>query len=148
MKRVIDTNDVFQHQYAMKTLRKARVRKTLGRPGLVLAHFHESGGHSLRPPLCRAPGRSTSVADDPMHELAVMKKLNHPNIIRLKEVILDEEDNHKVYFIMEYLPYGTILQGLAPDEPLGAESVYIYMRDIIYGLEYCKFHSRVRPALR
>ena len=38
-------------------------------------------------------------------EIAVMKKLDHKNVIRLHEVINDEEDD-KIYLIMDYAEKG------------------------------------------
>ncbi len=36
-----------------------------------------------------------------MREIAIMKKLNHPNIIRLHEVIDDNEED-KIYMVMDF----------------------------------------------
>jgi len=42
-------------------------------------------------------------------EIDVQKNLNHPNIVKLFEVIDDEEDE-KLHMVMEYCPYGEILK--------------------------------------
>lgn len=48
-----------------------------------------------------------------IQELSVLKKLSHPNVMRLVEVIDDlEEDN--LFFIMEYVDGGAIAE-LEPD---------------------------------
>ena len=41
-------------------------------------------------------------------EIAVMKKLQHKNIVKLSEVINDKNDNN-IYLVMEYLQKGAIL---------------------------------------
>jgi len=51
-------------------------------------------------------------------EIALLKKTNHPNIINLKEVIIEEKTD-KVYFIMDYLKNGS----LQPLEDLSEKSV-------------------------
>ena len=40
-----------------------------------------------------------------MREIDIHKMLNHPNIIRLHEII-DDQDDDKVYLIMEYAAQG------------------------------------------
>jgi len=37
-----------------------------------------------------------------------MKKLDHPNIVKLHEVI-DDEEYHKIYLIMDFVRRGAIL---------------------------------------
>ena len=44
-----------------------------------------------------------------MREIDIHKMLNHPNIVRLHEVIDDDADD-KVYLIMEYAVNGRIMQ--------------------------------------
>ena len=41
-------------------------------------------------------------------EVAIMKKIDHPHIVKLYEVI-DDPDDHKIYMVMEYMQKGAIL---------------------------------------
>lgn len=45
--------------------------------------------------------------DNLLSEIAIMKKLKHPNIINLVEVI-EEKQSDELYIIMEYVPNGTL----------------------------------------
>ena len=36
-----------------------------------------------------------------MREIAIMKKLDHPYLVRLHEV-MDDEENEKLYMVMDY----------------------------------------------
>lgn len=41
-------------------------------------------------------------------EIAIMKKINHPNLLTLYEVIEDPEDK-KMYMVMEYIDWGPLM---------------------------------------
>ena len=43
--------------------------------------------------------------EDVLREIAVMKKLNHPNVIRLHEVINDADDD-KIFLVLDYAEKG------------------------------------------
>ena len=50
----------------------------------------------------------TNLLKDSLKEIAILKKLNHPNIIKLYE-ILHNYQKEKIYLIMEYAEYGDIV---------------------------------------
>ena len=51
----------------------------------------------------------TNLLKDALKEIAILKKLNHPNIIKLYE-ILHNYQKEKIYLIMEYAEYGDIVE--------------------------------------
>ena len=51
----------------------------------------------------------TNLLKDALKEIAILKKLNHPNIIKLYE-ILHSYQKEKIYLIMEYAEYGDIVE--------------------------------------
>merc|ERR1719410_497532 len=74
--------------------------------------------------------------DNVLQEIAIMKKIKHPNIVQLFEVI-DDDRKDKLYIVLEYLPKGPVMSGDAVDEPIeDMERIRGFMRDIIMGLEY------------
>ncbi|ORC88815.1 protein kinase [Trypanosoma theileri] len=91
--------------------------------------------------------KSGSEDDDLLREIAVMKFVSHPNIVKLKEVI-DDVEAQKVYVIMEYCEKGPI--HVLGHPPLPLEKVRKYARDIISGLLYMHreylFHRDIKPA--
>lgn len=85
---------------------------------------------------------------DVFKEIAIMKKLSHPNITRLYEVI-DDEEGDKLYMILDLAPKGELLiwsqetqsfkisSNLSPNSPFIDEKVIRrIMRDCIKGLNY------------
>ena len=43
-----------------------------------------------------------------MHEKDIHRSLNHPNIVKMLEIIEDERDDDKMYLIMEFASRGQI----------------------------------------
>ncbi|KAI9066214.1 kinase-like protein [Trametes sanguinea] len=83
-------------------------------------------------------------------EIAIMKKLSHPHIVRLLEVI-DDRQNDKIYMVMEYLGGGEIKWRTKSDNPLlRVDQTRRICRDVILGLEYLHYqgiiHRDIKPA--
>ena len=68
-------------------------------------------------------------------EIAIMKKLNHKNMVKLIDVLSDADEN-KLYMIMEYLQQGTLFDK-AKNGTLELSKIWNYFREIVLGLEYC-----------
>eukprot|EP00826_Nyctotherus_ovalis_P035674 TRINITY_DN3081_c0_g1_i16.p2 TRINITY_DN3081_c0_g1~~TRINITY_DN3081_c0_g1_i16.p2 ORF type:complete len:222 (+),score=60.46 TRINITY_DN3081_c0_g1_i16:1098-1763(+) len=82
-------------------------------------------------------------------EIAVMKKMNHPNIVRLYEII-DDPDYTDLFIIMEYISGGSLHSMIRETGALPLEKTWKYFRDLIYGLEYCHevagiIHRDIKP---
>ncbi|KAF6217172.1 hypothetical protein GE061_001526 [Apolygus lucorum] len=81
-------------------------------------------------------------------EIAVLKNLHHPNIVKLVEVLDDPvEDN--LYMVFELVTRGEVLH-LPTDSPLSEEQAWEYFRDVVLGLEYLHFqriiHRDIKPS--
>lgn len=81
-------------------------------------------------------------------EIAIMKKLDHPNIVTLVEV-LDDPHGDSIYMILEWCGKGAIMpvsleDGEAGDSEVGprytVDQCRLYFRDMILGIEY--LHSQ------
>lgn len=70
-------------------------------------------------------------------EIAVMKKLNHPNLVSLIEV-LDDPDEDSLYMVLELCKKGVVMQvGLEERaDPYEDEKCRCWFRDMILGIEY------------
>ena len=69
-----------------------------------------------------------------------MKKLNHPNLVSLIEV-LDDPEEDSLYMVLEMCKKGVVMKvGLnEKSDPYDMESCRCWFRDLILGIEYCKF---------
>ncbi|EMD33852.1 hypothetical protein CERSUDRAFT_56057 [Gelatoporia subvermispora B] len=83
-------------------------------------------------------------------EIAIMKKCNHPHVVRLLEVV-DDQLHERIYMVMEYLGGGEIKWRNSRDEPtLRVDQTRRICRDVILGLEYLHhqgiIHRDIKPA--
>lgn len=100
------------------------------------------GKHKARAIAAQAMEDGDNASKDPLHlirrEVAVMKKLDHPNLVSLFEAI-DVPTSDSLYMVLEYLPGGTIMDIHVkgePTEPLEPEQAREYFRQLVLGLEY------------
>jgi serine/threonine protein kinase len=101
------------------------------------------------------PNRVTvrTAFDNIEREIAMMKRLQHPNLVRLFEVI-DSVESDKLFMVLEFLPLGEILshvegtnmykrtrykkkvRGLTPGGYFDEKNAALYFVDIMHGLAY------------
>lgn len=67
-----------------------------------------------------------------LKEIRILKRLNHPNIVRLYEVI-DDASSDYIYLVMEYVSGESLMQNSSIPE----EKLKKYFADIVDGLDYC-----------
>lgn len=92
---------------------------------------------------------ATSLWDNVLQELAILKKIDHPNIVKMHEVINDARKD-KLYIIMEHLPKGPIMAAGNPTKKIEDMGMLRqYMRDICMALEYLHtigiVHMDIKP---
>eukprot|EP01060_Flectonema_neradi_P012844 TRINITY_DN19625_c0_g1_i1.p1 TRINITY_DN19625_c0_g1~~TRINITY_DN19625_c0_g1_i1.p1 ORF type:complete len:365 (+),score=66.31 TRINITY_DN19625_c0_g1_i1:72-1166(+) len=97
----------------------------------------------------RRKGSCTSYMNMVHTEIAIMKKVRHPNIVVLHEVI-DDPLNDKLFMIMEYVNGGCILD-LHEDgtcAPLAADLIVSYGRQLTSGLKYLHSNGIVHRDIK
>jgi len=74
-------------------------------------------------------------------EVAVMKRLNHPNLVQLFEV-LDDPEEDSLYMVLEMCKKGVVMKvGLGEQAiPHPENMCRTWFRDLILGIEYCEYH--------
>ncbi|XP_064612261.1 calcium/calmodulin-dependent protein kinase kinase 1-like isoform X2 [Liolophura sinensis] len=130
-------NEQDDTHYAMKILSKKKLVK-------------KSGFFRKPPPREGKPGsvRLSHPLDRVHREIAILKKLDHPNIVRLAEV-LDDPDEDNLYLAFELVEQGEVIE-IPTDTPLSEQQAWSYFRDIILGTEYLHYqkiiHRDLKPA--
>ncbi|KAG5287018.1 calcium/calmodulin-dependent protein kinase [Histoplasma ohiense] len=151
--------DQYGHEYAVKEFSKSRLRKRAQshilrnprgarRPGTIPA------GMGLNSPLHRHPsGHEDEANSNPLYfikeEIAIMKNLNHPNLVALYEV-LDDPTEDSLYMVMEMCKKGVIMKvGLGEcSDPYQNESCRCWFRDLILGVEYLHAQNIVHRDIK
>ncbi|XP_056296777.1 calcium/calmodulin-dependent protein kinase kinase 1 isoform X3 [Pseudoliparis swirei] len=81
-------------------------------------------------------------------EIAILKKLDHVNIVKLVEV-LDDPAEDNLHMVFELMPKGPVME-VPSDGPLTEEQARLYFRDIILGMEYLHYqkivHRDIKPS--
>ncbi|KAJ9643008.1 hypothetical protein H2199_004530 [Coniosporium tulheliwenetii] len=104
---------------------------------------HLAAGIGFNSPLMRSGSDSNNSLDLIKEEIAIMKKLNHPNLVSLIEV-LDDPDEDSLYMVLEMCKKGVVMKvGLDdPADPYDEEQCRCWFRDMILGIEYRESFSQ------
>lgn len=118
-----------EDSYAMKVISKKRLIRKVG----------------LMP---RNPKKRSNPLDALHREIAILKKVDHPNVVKLIEVIDDPEIDN-VYLIFELVERGPA-QDIPTEHPMSETTARSYFRDAVLGLEYLHYtkiiHRDIKPT--
>ncbi|GLI58969.1 hypothetical protein VaNZ11_000756 [Volvox africanus] len=100
-----------------------------------------------------APARASMDDTSPlaaiMREIAVMKKVDHPHVVRLHEVI-DPPGSSYLMMVMEYCEGGCVMETRAQTglTPLGEDTAREYFRQACLGLDYLHYNNVIHGDLK
>ncbi|XP_070839992.1 calcium/calmodulin-dependent protein kinase kinase 1 isoform X2 [Chaetodon trifascialis] len=133
-------NEDDDKHYAMKVVSKKKLMKQCGFP--------------RRPP---PRGPKAAQGEQPKilgplervyQEIAILKKLDHINIVKLVEV-LDDPAEDNLHMVFELMRKGPVME-VPTDSPLSEEQARLYFRDVILGIEYLHYqkivHRDIKPS--
>uniref|UniRef100_A0A915MU04 calcium/calmodulin-dependent protein kinase n=1 Tax=Meloidogyne javanica TaxID=6303 RepID=A0A915MU04_MELJA len=139
-------NEQDRNLYALKVLDKLKLVKNFAcfRP----PPLRKRGGSTQNnPPTSQ---QSLSVHRNPLQlvqrEIAILKKLAHPNVVKLVEVLDDPQDNF-LYMVFEYMERRSLME-LPTQNPLNEQLAWKYFRDTLKGLEYLHYQKIVHRDLK
>ncbi|XP_073806450.1 calcium/calmodulin-dependent protein kinase kinase 1 isoform X5 [Danio rerio] len=81
-------------------------------------------------------------------EIAILKKLDHLNIVKLVEV-LDDPAEDNLHMVFELMQKGPVME-VPSDSPFSEDQARHYFRDIVLGIEYLHYqkivHRDIKPS--
>ncbi|XP_066459373.1 calcium/calmodulin-dependent protein kinase kinase 2 isoform X2 [Eleutherodactylus coqui] len=126
--------------YAMKVLSKKKLMRQAGfprRPPPRGTKVAADGGSQAKGPIERV-----------YQEIAILKKLDHPNVVKLIEVLDDPSEDH-LYMVFELVNRGPVMD-IPTTTPLTEDRARFYFHDLIKGIEYLHYqkiiHRDIKPS--
>ncbi|XP_065424157.1 calcium/calmodulin-dependent protein kinase kinase 2 isoform X3 [Chrysemys picta bellii] len=126
--------------YAMKVLSKKKLMRQAGFP--------------RRPPPRGAKATSEGCLEPKgpieqvYQEIAILKKLDHPNVVKLVEVLDDPSEDH-LYMVFELVKQGPVME-VPAIKPLTEDQARFYFQDLLKGIEYLHYqkiiHRDIKPS--
>ncbi|CAM8912380.1 unnamed protein product [Rhodiola kirilowii] len=79
-----------------------------------------------------------------LREIKILQELNHPNVIKLKEIVMSTNENKyrgDIYLVFEYMDHD--LTGLSerPGIQFTVPQIKCYMKQLLDGLQYCHLNQ-------
>lgn len=137
--------------YAIKIINKDVLRRKLVLLGGSKTPLTTNG--AARSPEWRKDGEEPTMLDDVKREIAIMKKLSHPHVLRLYEVMDDPKVN-KLYLVLEYMKRGDLMQMLHGDSKsyrcdcMNERALWHVFRQVGCGLEYLHLQNIVHGDIK
>ncbi|KAA3677940.1 MAP/microtubule affinity-regulating kinase [Paragonimus westermani] len=126
---------------------KYKLIRTLGRGNFAKVKLaeHVSTGQQVAVKVIDKTELNRASLQKLSREVKIMKMLNHPNIVRLYEVI--ESDRH-VYLVMEYAPNGEVFDYLVTNGRMKEKEARARFRQLVSAVEYCHCKKIVHRDLK
>uniref|UniRef100_A0A4W6DRD1 calcium/calmodulin-dependent protein kinase n=1 Tax=Lates calcarifer TaxID=8187 RepID=A0A4W6DRD1_LATCA len=118
-----------EQYYAMKVVSKKKLMRQCG----FLRRPPPQGSNSQQDPFPKA----TLPLERVYKEIAILKKLDHHNVVKLVEV-LDDPDEDGLHMVME----------VPTDDPFTEEQAHFYFRDVVLGIEYLHYHKIIHRDIK
>ncbi|KAH8383160.1 hypothetical protein KR009_007104 [Drosophila setifemur] len=116
-----------------------KIIKTLGKGNFakVKLALHVPTGREVAIKVIDKTQLNTSARQKLYREVKIMKLLNHPNIVRLFQVI---ESERTLYLVMEYASRGELFDHLVKNGRMRERDARVIFRQLVSAIQYC--HSK------
>uniref|UniRef100_M4AC05 calcium/calmodulin-dependent protein kinase n=1 Tax=Xiphophorus maculatus TaxID=8083 RepID=M4AC05_XIPMA len=139
-------NEDSEQYYAMKVVSKKKLMRLCGflrRPPPQGSNSQQDLFPKFMQPLERV-----------YREIAILKKLDHPNVVKLVEV-LDDPDEDGLHMdaikclcvVFASLPLRPVIE-VPTDNPLTEDQARFYFRDVVLGIEYLHYHKIIHRDIK
>ncbi|XP_058650418.1 serine/threonine-protein kinase BRSK2 isoform X2 [Onychostoma macrolepis] len=117
-----------------------RLEKTLGKgqTGLVKLGIHCITGQKVAVKIVNREKLSESVLMKVEREIAILKLIEHPHVLKLHDVY---ENNKYLYLVLEHVSGGELFDYLVKKGRLTPKEARKFFRQIISALDFCHSHS-------
>uniref|UniRef100_A0A8C2DCS1 Si:dkey-16p21.7 n=1 Tax=Cyprinus carpio TaxID=7962 RepID=A0A8C2DCS1_CYPCA len=117
-----------------------RLEKTLGKgqTGLVKLGIHCITGQKVAIKIVNREKLSESVLMKVEREIAILKLIEHPHVLKLYDVY---ENNKYLYLVLEHVSGGELFDYLVKKGRLTPKEARKFFRQIISALDFCHSHS-------
>ncbi|XP_034404141.1 calcium/calmodulin-dependent protein kinase kinase 1b [Cyclopterus lumpus] len=123
-------NEDSEQYYAMKVVSKKRLMKQCG----FLRRLPPQGSNAAFP------------LEKMYKEIAILKKLDHHNVVKLVEV-LDDPDEDGLHMAFDLMTKGPVME-VPTDDPFTEEQARFYFRDLVLGIEYLHYHKIIHRDIK
>ncbi|KAJ7997352.1 hypothetical protein DPEC_G00228090 [Dallia pectoralis] len=134
-------NEEDDKHYAMKVVSKKKLMKQYGFPRRPPPRGPKAAIQGEQPKVLGPLERV-------YQEIAILKKLDHLNIVKLVEV-LDDPSEDNLHMVFDLMPKGPVME-VPTDSPFTEEQTRRFFRDIVLGIEYLHYqkivHRDIKPS--
>uniref|UniRef100_A0A671NLQ2 Protein kinase domain-containing protein n=1 Tax=Sinocyclocheilus anshuiensis TaxID=1608454 RepID=A0A671NLQ2_9TELE len=130
-------------------LNQYKLKDEIGKVCLFFIYYLCIDHFLLRPPPRGAklapegPPQPKGPLERVYQEIAILKKLDHPNVVKLVEVLDDPSEDHL------YMGKSAVME-VPTDKPLDEDQARFYFQDLLRGIEYLHYqkiiHRDVKPS--
>ncbi|KAG8001856.1 Calcium/calmodulin-dependent protein kinase kinase 1 [Nibea albiflora] len=125
-----------EQYYAMKVVSKKKLMRQCG--FLRRLPPQGSNGNGSLDPFPKA----TLPLEKVYKEIAILKKLDHHNVVKLVEVLDDPQEDGL------HMGTHTPVMEVPTDEPFTEEQARFYFRDVVLGIEYLHYHKIIHRDIK
>uniref|UniRef100_A0A672Y6M0 calcium/calmodulin-dependent protein kinase n=1 Tax=Sphaeramia orbicularis TaxID=375764 RepID=A0A672Y6M0_9TELE len=140
-------NEDSEQYYAMKVVSKKKLMRQCG----FLRRLPNQGANSQQDPFSKAVLPLEKV----YKEIAILKKLDHHNVVKLVEVLDDPDEDglHMGRGRFCDIPYLIVLllrpvMEVPTDNPFTEDQARFYFRDVVLGIEYLHYHKIIHRDIK